>query len=625
MYDCEYDVVYEVGDLYGNASSPEYDYGYDYGNGNQNQFQEIYSVDGRWISERMELVKEYGTSKAVVITGFYDYYNSVTIPETIHGMPVLQVNTDWLEYDGDYMNFTVYDGTKYRTFSGGDISPNAGTYYGAGANIRLNGEWGSFPRYALYDCEYDVAYRIENLMETPIYYSIDGQSYSYEKLVEEYGTNYKAVITRFRNHFNEVTIPETIHGIPVTKIEFDYESETLYFDAPIYNENFIIFDGSKYREFEVIERPEIYGGVGANLRVSGPWSGESYWSRYYLYNCEHNIAYKITDNNENKTITIIAAFDFGEIIIPAYIDDIPVTAIGEYAFMHSNVSTVTIPYTVTYIYEYVTDNQYLVVKGYSGSAAETFARDNGYEFIDLLDKIGIEIAKLPDKLEYNLSETLDLTGLEVLLKYNNEKSELITEYLVSDVDLSTVGEKIVVISYGDYSTEFTINVVDSDFIDTDFDIYMDTAVLDEKANTVSEIKSKITTNMTVNIVDAMGNYIADSSKVGTGATIKIVDANGELVESIMVVVSGDIDGDGYVSKDDYTNIYSYITLTDTLEGAYFAAADLNRDGSVDGFDAIYLDLYLNGYMDDSVKEEETTLPEETLTGISYEYKREDEE
>ena len=60
-------------------------------------------------------------------------------------------------------------------------------------------------------------------------------------------------------------------------------------------------------------------------------------------------------------------------------------------------------------------------------------------------------------------------------------------------------------------------------------------------------------------------------------------------------IKGDTDGNGKVNEDDYTLLIEIVTLNTEITDIYmFDRCDLNYDGAVDGFDAIYLDLALNG-------------------------------
>lgn len=56
---------------------------------------------------------------------------------------------------------------------------------------------------------------------------------------------------------------------------------------------------------------------------------------------------------------------------------------------------------------------------------------------------------------------------------------------------------------------------------------------------------------------------------------------------------GDVDFNGVVNSFDYAEIVSYVLCQRTMTPAEKVVSDLNSDGVVDGFDAIYLDLIIN--------------------------------
>ncbi len=56
---------------------------------------------------------------------------------------------------------------------------------------------------------------------------------------------------------------------------------------------------------------------------------------------------------------------------------------------------------------------------------------------------------------------------------------------------------------------------------------------------------------------------------------------------------GDVNFDGIIDADDYAILIDYVMCIQALTQEQFSASDLNNDGAVDGFDAIYLDLIIN--------------------------------
>ena len=90
-------------------------------------------------------------------------------------------------------------------------------------------------------------------------------------------------------------------------------------------------------------------------------------------------------------------------------------------------------------------------------------------------------------------------------------------------------------------------------------------------------------NDDLQVVNQSGSTIKGSSLVGTGAVIKLYD-NGVLVDSVTVVVLGDVDGNGKVDSTDYMRIKSKFLSTYTLGTAENSAADVDGNGVVDSTD-----------------------------------------
>ncbi len=100
--------------------------------------------------------------------------------------------------------------------------------------------------------------------------------------------------------------------------------------------------------------------------------------------------------------------------------------------------------------------------------------------------------------------------------------------------------------------------------------------------TASEVLSNFENKKAV-VSDANGNVVASGAKVGTGYTVDII-SNGNKVDSVTIVINGDVTGEGIVDGTDYLRIKSVFMGTLTLEDAFLRAADVDSTGSVDGTD-----------------------------------------
>ncbi len=67
--------------------------------------------------------------------------------------------------------------------------------------------------------------------------------------------------------------------------------------------------------------------------------------------------------------------------------------------------------------------------------------------------------------------------------------------------------------------------------------------------------------------------------VGTGMTVDLT-VDGETVQSVQIVVTGDVNGDGAVTLTDMVQIRAHLLERSTLKGAAYQAADLNGDGQL---------------------------------------------
>ncbi|MHB8962281.1 MAG: cadherin-like beta sandwich domain-containing protein [Saccharofermentanales bacterium] len=85
------------------------------------------------------------------------------------------------------------------------------------------------------------------------------------------------------------------------------------------------------------------------------------------------------------------------------------------------------------------------------------------------------------------------------------------------------------------------------------------------------------------IFSRTGSEITGTQPVGTGSIVKLF-YNGAVFEEYVVIVYGDINGEGKVNSTDLTILRSHILKTKLIAPAYQAAADVNRDGKVNSTD-----------------------------------------
>ncbi len=91
------------------------------------------------------------------------------------------------------------------------------------------------------------------------------------------------------------------------------------------------------------------------------------------------------------------------------------------------------------------------------------------------------------------------------------------------------------------------------------------------------------------------SIIGDMNEDGTVDSYDVVILDLMLNNIGPSTIKGDADGNGKVNEDDYALLVKITTKAEKISDNYmFDRCDLNGDGAVDGFDAVYLDLALNG-------------------------------
>ena len=189
----------------------------------------------------------------------------------------------------------------------------------------------------------------------------------------------------------------------------------------------------------------------------------------------------------------------------------------------------------------------------------------------------------------------------VIAKYNDESEKEITDYIITDGENLEVGKTSITISYTEgeitKTTEVEITVEEKQKLEIEIE------ELEEKQDeeityirnitvntTIKELLKKIKTNGTVEVYEGETKVDKEDTKLKTGMTVKI-SLNEEEKEYI-VVVTGDINGDGEITSIDAYWSLSY--AVDTNETSSIYLYDVNNDGKLTSFDALLILRHLVG-------------------------------
>ncbi len=100
-------------------------------------------------------------------------------------------------------------------------------------------------------------------------------------------------------------------------------------------------------------------------------------------------------------------------------------------------------------------------------------------------------------------------------------------------------------------------------------------------------------NEDVRVTDASGNSVDANSGIGTGCVISLY-VDGAVVDSTVVIITGDTNGDGGLTASDYIQISAHVSGNITLEDAFSKSADANADSSISPSDIAMLMAHING-------------------------------
>ena len=205
----------------------------------------------------------------------------------------------------------------------------------------------------------------------------------------------------------------------------------------------------------------------------------------------------------------------------------------------------------------------------------------------------LEILQLPDRLEFEPGEALDLTGLSIMAHYANGDSGYVFDWEVSEVDIWSTGEKTVTVSCQGATVQFVViykwagpDSVTSDIYTVDNQY----VTMVPYGTTVGEFLEGF--NETAYLYVFSGaTTVSYDTLVGTGMELML---NGAEEIWLTIVVTGDVNGDGKISVTDLLAVKAHLLQKSPLIGAQAKAADVNGQGGITVTDFIQYKSHLLG-------------------------------
>ena len=97
----------------------------------------------------------------------------------------------------------------------------------------------------------------------------------------------------------------------------------------------------------------------------------------------------------------------------------------------------------------------------------------------------------------------------------------------------------------------------------------------------------------IRVYSAKNRMLKNTDSIATGCTVRLIDASGKTIDSLTVVIRGDINGDGKIDGTDSViarAVAGGMLTSANVTSAQLKAADVNFDGGVTSIDADHIDL-----------------------------------
>lgn len=112
---------------------------------------------------------------------------------------------------------------------------------------------------------------------------------------------------------------------------------------------------------------------------------------------------------------------------------------------------------------------------------------------------------------------------------------------------------------------------------------------------VRQIKEKLSGEYKIEIVDFKGNVLSDEQLAGTGSKIRLIDNNNNIKMEYVIVIYGDVEGDGKINSIDLLVLQRHILEIEKLTGVFIKAGDISKTGvNPSSFDSLLIQRHILG-------------------------------
>ena len=116
----------------------------------------------------------------------------------------------------------------------------------------------------------------------------------------------------------------------------------------------------------------------------------------------------------------------------------------------------------------------------------------------------------------------------------------------------------------------------------------------EPETTISSILDKIETTYNIEVKDRTEKKLGENDIVRTGSKVQILDSTGAVIYEYIVLIYGDVTGDGKITSKDYMAIKNHIMETSRLNKIEQKAADSFKDCNITSKDYMVIKNHIMG-------------------------------